>query len=123
MFSRSSIESEYKALALVTTKLLWLKYVLYARRLPLPHKPIVYCDNISTQHLAKNPIMHSQTKNIKVDFHFVCDQVNKDLLDVHYVTSINQIADVFTKAIPTPRFVELKHKLLVLPSPEFKGDC
>ena len=56
--SRSSTEAEYRALASLTTEILWFLHVLQTLRIRSTTPPILYCDNISSLHLAKNPISH-----------------------------------------------------------------
>jgi histone deacetylase 1/2 len=66
--SRSSIESEYRALANVAAEILWLKSLLSELHMPLTVVPVAWCDNISANHLAHNPMFHSRTKHIKLIF-------------------------------------------------------
>ncbi|XP_052295875.1 secreted RxLR effector protein 161-like [Citrus sinensis] len=68
--SRSSAESEYRALASATSEILWLTYLLQELRIQLDHSPVLYCDNQSAEALASNPKYHSRTKHIELDLHF-----------------------------------------------------
>lgn len=54
---------------LVTTKILWLKSLLHEFGCKCDHVPVIFCDNDSIQHLAKNSVMHARIKYIEVDFH------------------------------------------------------
>ncbi|KAJ4703269.1 Retrovirus-related Pol polyprotein from transposon TNT 1-94 [Melia azedarach] len=85
--SRSSTESEYRALASVSSELLWLQSLLKELQHCLSTPPVVWCDNQSVAALAQNPIFHARTKHIELDIHFVCDQVLAKTLDVRYVPS------------------------------------
>uniref|UniRef100_A0A2N9FEK0 Reverse transcriptase Ty1/copia-type domain-containing protein n=1 Tax=Fagus sylvatica TaxID=28930 RepID=A0A2N9FEK0_FAGSY len=69
--SRSSIESEYRALAIATVELCWLRTLLKDLRIYLADTPILLCDNVSALAIASNPVFHAHTKHIEVDFHFV----------------------------------------------------
>ena len=58
-------------------------------------------------------MFHARTKHIEVDFHFVRERVlRKDLL-VQFVSTLDQLADIFMKSLPTRRFIELQRNLTV----------
>jgi histone deacetylase 1/2 len=78
--TRSSTESEYKALANVAAELQWIKLVLNDLGVPFVHSPILWCDNIGATYLTSNPIFHARTKHIEIDFHYVRDQVMRGQL-------------------------------------------
>lgn len=76
-------------------------------------QPTIFCDNLSATYLTANPVLHHRSKHIKLDFHFVREQVQDGTLVVQHVNSENQVADIFTKAVGTSRFKDLRSKLLV----------
>ena len=69
--SCSSTEAEYHALASTAAKLAWLRTLFKELKLFLPHIPILWYDNNSALALASNPVFHSITKHIEVDYHYV----------------------------------------------------
>ena len=75
--------------------------------------PTIWCDNISSIYLASNPVFHARTKHIEVDYHFIREKVLHKQLDVRYVSTQGQIANIFTKGLTTPRFKLLQSKLKV----------
>jgi transposase InsO family protein len=121
--SRSSTEAEYRSLALVTAELFWIRMLFCELRISLPTAPIIWCDNLSALALASNPVYHARTKHIEVDYHFVREKVlNKDI-SIAFISTDDQIADIFTKGLSTARFLFLKSKLKVLSSPiSLRGD-
>jgi hypothetical protein len=59
---------------------------------------------MGAKYLSSNPIFQGRMKHIEVDYHFVRDQVSKRLLDVRFISTDDQLADGFTKALPQQRF-------------------
>lgn len=73
--------------------------------------PIIYCENISAIALASNPVYHARTKHIEVDYHFTREKVVRGDIQICFVNSIDQLADVFTKGLSSAQFTLLKNKL------------
>lgn len=119
--ARSSTDSEYRALATTASELYWLKGLLTELKQPISVTPKIWCDNISATYLAANPVFHSRSKHLELDFHFVRDLVRKKLLQVSYIATTDQIADLLTKPLSKTRFLELKFKLKVVPSISLRG--
>uniref|UniRef100_A0A803PQB9 Reverse transcriptase Ty1/copia-type domain-containing protein n=1 Tax=Cannabis sativa TaxID=3483 RepID=A0A803PQB9_CANSA len=115
--SRSSTESEYRALAQVSAEIAWIQALLKEFDFPLHYTPITWCDNMGASSLAANPVYHARTKHIELDVHFVRDKVLNKLLEVRYVPSSDQIADCLTKSLTNHRFHFLVDKLGVVETP------
>ncbi|XP_062082482.1 uncharacterized mitochondrial protein AtMg00810-like [Humulus lupulus] len=115
--SRSSTESEYRALAHVAAEISWIQALLNEFQFPLQRTPISWCDNMGASALAANPVYHARTKHIELDVHFVRDKVLKKQLEVRYVPSSDQIADCLTKSLTHHRFHFLTDKLGVVETP------
>ena len=110
--SRSSTEAEYQALATRAAELAWLRQVLCDLGIFLSSALAIWCDNTSAIALASNPIFHSRTKHIEVDYHFMRECVVRDDLHLHFISTEDQLADLFTKPLSTPRFLKLTSKLM-----------
>lgn len=70
-----------------------------------------YMDNQAAIRLVKNPEFHKRSKHIDVKYHFTREKFNDGLFTLNYVKSEEQLADIFTKALPKMRFQYLRAKL------------
>ena len=111
MVARSSTEAEYRALSHASTEVAWLCSLFSELGISLVNTLVIWCDNQGVGALATNPVFHSRTKHIEVDFHYVHEQVLDQKLVVSYVPFVEQVADLFTKPLSIPRFQYLLTKL------------
>ena len=109
--SRSSTESEYRSLADGAAEIKWLMSLMFELGLYIRRPTVIWCDNVSAGALAANPVHHRRSKHIDIDVHFVRDMVQTGLIQVCYIPSKRQIADVFTKALSQPQFSLFRDKL------------
>jgi hypothetical protein len=72
---------------------------------------LVYFDNKSAIQIAHNDVFHEWTKHIEIDCHFVRHHLLQGSLQLHSVTSQDQLMDIFTKSHPPGRFRDLVSKL------------
>ncbi|GJX87688.1 ribonuclease H-like domain-containing protein [Tanacetum coccineum] len=115
--SRSSAKAEYRGVANVVAKTVWLRNLLRELHTPLLSATIVYCDNVSAIYMTASLVQHQRTKHIEIDIHFVHDMVARGQVRVHHVPSRYQYADIFTKGLPSALFEELCTSFSVRPSP------
>jgi hypothetical protein len=71
----------------------------------------VYLDIRSAIQIAHNDVFHERSKHIKIDYHFVRQHLLQGSLQLHYVTSHDQLVDLFTKSHPPGRFRDLVSNL------------
>ena len=100
-------------MANAATEVVWLQSLL--RELELSQfPPIVLCDNLGAIYLSINLIRHFRSKHVVIDINFVRDYVANGVLNVQFVSTKDQLADILTKPLSSLRFSMLKNKLSVL---------
>ncbi|PKU83090.1 Retrovirus-related Pol polyprotein from transposon TNT 1-94 [Dendrobium catenatum] len=115
--ARSSTESEYRSLAALTADILWLKRVLADFGIPPEQPTDLFCDNTSAIALANNPVFHARTKHIEIDQRFLREQITSNNIRLFPISTVDQVADILTKPLSTPRFHTLRDKLSVTQDP------
>ncbi|KAJ9561594.1 hypothetical protein OSB04_006754 [Centaurea solstitialis] len=111
--STSTAEAEYVAAGICCAQVLWLRNQLQDYDIQLSKIPI-YCDNTSAIAIANNPLLHSKTKHIEVRYHFIRDHVMNGDIELHFVPTEYQLADLFTKPLDVTRFNMLISELGML---------
>lgn len=106
----STAEAEYIALTHGTKEALWLRQMLKDLEYPCESIPI-YVDNQSAIKQAKNTEFHKRSKHIDVRYHFVREVVNQKEIEIAYVESKEQLADIFTKPLAKQQFCYLREQL------------
>nr|GFB98593.1 copia protein [Tanacetum cinerariifolium] len=106
----STAEAEYVSLSACCAQVLWMRtqlmdYGFHFNKIP------IYCDSKSAIAISCNPVQHSRTKHIAVRYHFIKEHVEKGMIKLYFVKMDYQLADIFTKALPTDRFNYLVHRL------------
>nr|GEX69735.1 retrovirus-related Pol polyprotein from transposon TNT 1-94 [Tanacetum cinerariifolium] len=71
----------------------------------------MYCDSKAAIAISCNPVQHSRTKHIDVRYHFIKEKVEKGIVELFFVGTKYQLADMFTKALPVERFKYLVRRL------------
>nr|GEX68922.1 copia protein [Tanacetum cinerariifolium] len=99
----STAEAEYVSLSACYAQILWMRtqltdYGFHFNKIP------IYCDSKSAIAISCNPVHHSRAKHIAVRYHFIKEHVEKGTIELYFVKTDYQLADLFTKALPADRF-------------------
>ncbi|GJV50709.1 retrovirus-related pol polyprotein from transposon TNT 1-94 [Tanacetum coccineum] len=106
----SSAKAEYVALSASCAQVMWMRtqlqdYGFNYNKIPL------YCDSQSAIAISCNPVQHSRTKHIHTRYHFIKEQVENGIIELYFVRTEYQLADMFTKALPEDRFKYLVRRI------------
>ncbi|GKF30517.1 hypothetical protein Tco_0100315, partial [Tanacetum coccineum] len=106
----SSTDAEYIALSGCSAQALWMRSQLTDYGLGFNKIPM-YCDNKSAIALCCNNVQHSRSKHIDIRFHFIKEQVENGVVELYFVNTKYQLADIFTKALGRERIKFIINKL------------
>ncbi|GKB99032.1 retrovirus-related pol polyprotein from transposon TNT 1-94 [Tanacetum coccineum] len=109
----SLAEAEYVAAVGCCASILWMKsqlgdYDIHYKMVP------IFCDNTSAIAISNNPVLHSRTKHIDIRYHFIRDHIIKGDIELHFIPTEYQLADIFTKHLDELTFTRLKSELGML---------
>nr|GEV46063.1 putative ribonuclease H-like domain-containing protein [Tanacetum cinerariifolium] len=99
----STAEAKYVSLSACCAQVLWMQTQLTDYGFHF-NKIAIYCDSKSAIAISCNPVQHSRTKHIAVRYHFIKEHVEKGTIEFYFVKTDYQLADIFTKDLPTDRF-------------------
>jgi hypothetical protein len=109
--AQSTTESEYIALCEGTKSIVFLcrlqEDFTGVEQLKIP----IMCDNQSAVRLSYNPEYHQRTKHILVRYHYTRQKVNKGKIEIKYISTEDQLADILTKPLPGPKFTKLRYRI------------
>ncbi|GKA07765.1 retrovirus-related pol polyprotein from transposon TNT 1-94 [Tanacetum coccineum] len=106
----SSVEAEYVSLSACCAQVIWMRTQLLDYGFHF-NKISIYYDSKSVIAISCNPVQHSRTKHINIRYYFIKEHVEKGTIELYFVGTEYQLADLFTKALPKERFEFLVHKI------------
>jgi hypothetical protein len=108
----STCEAELYAESAAIQEVLWLRGLLKELGLQSQVGSIVHGDNQSAIAVTKNGIKGERTKHVDVKYHFVTETVDRGDVQLKWIPTAEQQADIFTKALPQPSFEQLRAQLM-----------
>ncbi|GJX57060.1 retrovirus-related pol polyprotein from transposon TNT 1-94 [Tanacetum coccineum] len=106
----STTEVEYVSLSAYCAQVIWMRTQLLDYGYKYNKIPM-YCDSKRAIAVSCNPVQHSRTKHITIRYHFIKEHVEKGTVELYFVETKYQLADLFTKALPKERFEYLVHRI------------
>jgi hypothetical protein len=115
--SRSSVEAELRAMALLTSEVTWLRWLLADFGVSVTTPTTLLSDSTGAISIARDLVKHELTKHIGVDAFYTRASVQDQVIALHYVSSELQLADFFTKAQTRAQHSFFLSKLSVVDPP------
>jgi len=109
----SSVEAEFWGLAKGITKVYWIKKLITEIGFPPQLPSQLKCDNKATISNLENPVQHDKTNHIEVDKHFIKEKIADSSVELPFVRSEDQLAEILTKAITGKAFTRVLSKLRI----------
>nr|GEW99656.1 retrotransposon protein, putative, unclassified [Tanacetum cinerariifolium] len=106
----SSAEAEYVVLSISYAQVIWMRTQLQDYGLNYNNIPLYY-DSQSGIAISCNPVQHSRTKHVHTRYHFIKERVENGIIELYFVRTEYQLADMFTKALPKDRFKYLVRRI------------
>nr|GFC15780.1 retrovirus-related Pol polyprotein from transposon TNT 1-94 [Tanacetum cinerariifolium] len=103
-------KAEYVSLSVCCAQFIWLRTQLIDYGFHFDKIPM-YCDSKAAIAISCNPVQHSRTKHIDVRYHFIKEKVEKGIVELFFIGTEYQLADLFTKALSEDRFKYLVRRL------------
>ncbi|MCO5559957.1 hypothetical protein L7F22_013561 [Adiantum nelumboides] len=111
----SSCEAEYKAIFIATVECVWLRCLMADMGVGQDTANTIYTDSQSVLAVARNPVSHARTKHIEVHYHNVWERLSVGEINLAYVPTQDNLADLFTKALSPEKFEAFYKALSLLP--------
>jgi transposase InsO family protein len=108
----STCEAELYAEAAALQEVLWLRDLLTELGLHVQMGSLLHGDNQSTIAVSKNGVKADRTKHVDVKYHFVTQTVQEGKVQLRWIPTAEQQADIFTKALAAPVFERLRQQLM-----------
>ena len=106
-----TMEAEYMASSSAARQAAWLKQLLLDIRHDSSGPLKIYNDNNGALSLAKNPVFHDQAKRIDIIYHHLRNEIKNGRIDLTYIKSANNLADILTKLLPPDSHARLVGKM------------
>ena len=104
----STTKAKYIAAILTSQETRWLHQLLSDLTYPQPQPTTLFCDNQAIIRLVCNPEFHKRTKHIDIKYHIICENQVQGFIQITYVSTADNIADLMTKGLPRDCFNRLR---------------
>src|SRR5271170_6150601 len=101
------------ALTHATKEAIWLRTLLSELSFMQRSATIIHEDNQSSIALARNPVHHTCTKHIDIQYHFIREKVDSKEIELIYLPIDDMHADTLTKPLPFPKFAKFRYAMSI----------
>jgi len=107
--SLSTTQAEYVAMSEVAREVLWLNQLLLCLKFPVSAPPIIFGDNqITIGEINKRQMSEKAGKHISIRYHHIKDEAERKTVQLLWIESEKNVADLFTKRFGRQRFEVLR---------------
>jgi len=100
----STMEAEYMVLSNTTHECLWIWELLTELGIPPNGSTLINVDNQAAIKFTENSQFHARSKHIDIHHHFIREHIASNEVSVQYCATENNLADIFTKALPKAKY-------------------
>ncbi|MCO5604521.1 hypothetical protein L7F22_058688 [Adiantum nelumboides] len=111
----SSCEVEYRAVFTATVECVWLRRLMVDLGVGQDTANTIYTNSQSALAIARNPVFHACTKHIEVNYHYVRERLSAGEISLAYVSTQDNLAGLFTKALSREKLDAFCKALGLLP--------
>jgi hypothetical protein len=108
----STAEAEWIALNECVREVVWIVQLMGELGVKVQQPVTVYEDNQSTIKICENDVMHDAMKHVAMAYHWVREQVKEKKIELQWVASHDQLADIFTKSLGRVAFERIRNVLM-----------
>ena len=119
--SLSSTEAKYRGTVKAGCEAVWLRRMLGDMQMSLAGPTTLFVDNEGVIKLARNPVFHVRTKHVDVHCHYIRQLVEDETIELQYIPTTDQTADILTKPLGPDKLVKFRGQLGVLDRLTIKG--
>jgi hypothetical protein len=105
--AQSTTEAKYVAAASCFSQILWIVHTMRDYGVTYTRVPLMW-DNTSAICVVKNPVFHNKMKHLPVRRHFLRYHMDKGDIEIKYIVTERQLADIFTKPLNSSCFAALR---------------
>ena len=108
----STAEAELMAIVEAVKEVKWMSQLLTEMNVNVKMPISIYTDNQAAIKIAQHDIEHDRTKHIDIKYHFIRDEINNKQVAINWIRTERQVADVFTKTLSSPSFINHRNRLV-----------
>ena len=75
---------------------------------------IIHCYNQSCIRLSENPVFRDKSKHIEIKYHFIGNYVQRGVVELQYISTDEQVADILTESLGRGKHIHLRDKMGVV---------